>query len=95
MSTFPLQPNVRELLNTATPGLASARLGDIVTTVQSQIAALESGASYTLPAAATGVLGGVTLAAAVPNSTAPDVATLVTNFNSLLTSLRASGVLHA
>lgn len=53
-----------------------------------------TGDVYTLPAAATGAIGGVLLAPAQVASVAADVPTLVTDFNALLTKLRASGVLH-
>lgn len=95
MNTFPLVPNVQDLLNRATPGTAEAKLGDIIVAIQADIETLEAAPGYTLPAAATGTLGGVMLATAVPNSVAADLPTLVTNFNSLLTALRAAGVLHA
>lgn len=50
-------------------------------------------ATFPPPAATATVIGGVKAAAAQVNSTAPDVATLVTNFNTLLTNLRASGAI--
>lgn len=53
------------------------------------------GGGYTLPAATTAKLGGVKMGAAVPNSTATDVATLVTDYNKLLASLRAAGIIAA
>ena len=49
--------------------------------------------SYTLPAATTTTLGGVKQSAAVADSTATDVATLLANYNSLLAALRAAGIL--
>lgn len=53
----------------------------------------DPGASYTLPAANTTTLGGVKQAAAQEDSTASDVAGLVTDFNALLAKLRAAGIL--
>lgn len=53
----------------------------------------DPGASYTLPAANTTTLGGVKQAAAQEDSTASDVAGLVTDFNTLLAKLRAAGIL--
>lgn len=52
------------------------------------------GADYTLPAAATGAIGGVLLAPAQVDSVAVLLAALVTDFNALLAKLRTSGVLH-
>ena len=51
---------------------------------------LGGGSSYTLPAATTGALGGVKMAAAVTD--ASDAVT-AENFNGLLASLRAAGIL--
>lgn len=56
--------------------------------------AVGTGDVYTLPAATTGTIGGVKLAAAVADSTAILLATLVTDHNALLASLRTAGVLH-
>lgn len=49
-----------------------------------------AGPSYTLPAATTGALGGVKMAAAVSDAAA---APTMEEFNSLLASLRAAGIL--
>ena len=46
-----------------------------------------------LPAATTSATGSVKQAAAQVNSVAPDVATLVTDFNALLAKLRTAGIL--
>ena len=46
-----------------------------------------------LPAATTAVKGSVKQAAAQINSAAADVATIVANFNTLLTNLRAAGII--
>ena len=48
---------------------------------------------YTLPAAAAGTLGGVLLAANLAASTATELAALVTEFNTLLASLKAAGIM--
>lgn len=53
----------------------------------------EKPATYAPPAATLTVIGGVKLAAAQANSTASDVAGLVTDFNALLVKLRAAGTL--
>ena len=50
---------------------------------------------YTLPAAEAAALGGVLLAANQAASTAEDVATLVSNFNTLLAALKAAGIMAA
>ena len=50
----------------------------------------EPGPSYTLPAATTGALGGVKMAAAVGDVAA---APTMEEFNALLASLRAAGIL--
>jgi hypothetical protein len=53
---------------------------------------------YTLPAASADAIGGVKLADAVADSVvadAADIGDLVTSFNALLASLRASGALDA
>ena len=50
----------------------------------------DPGATYTLPAAKTNVLGGVKQAAAVPDAAA---APTKEEFNALLASLRAAGIL--
>lgn len=49
-----------------------------------------AGGSYTLPAATTSVIGGVKKMASQADSTATDVAGLVTDFNALLTKLKAA-----
>lgn len=49
--------------------------------------------TYTLPVATVSVIGGVKQAATQADSTATDVATLVADFNSLLTKLKAAGIL--
>lgn len=54
---------------------------------------LSGAAAYTLPAATTTTIGGVKQSAAVANSTATDVATLLADHNSLLAALRAAGIL--
>lgn len=46
-----------------------------------------------VPAATSGLVGGVTMGFAIPDSEAATVEALVTNFNSLLAILRTSGVL--
>lgn len=51
------------------------------------------GEAYTLPAATTSALGGVKKAAAQADSTATDVAGLVTDFNALLAKLKAAGIM--
>lgn len=49
---------------------------------------------YTLPAATTDALGGVKMAENVADSEAEALATLVTNFNALLASLKAAGIME-
>lgn len=49
--------------------------------------------TFAPPAATTAVIGGVKQATAQINSVAADVATIVANFNTLLTNLRASGTI--
>lgn len=53
------------------------------------------GEAYTLPAATTSALGGVKKAETQADSSATDVAGLVTDFNALLAKLRAAGVLDS
>ena len=50
---------------------------------------------YTLPAAETGTLGGVLLAANQAASAATELAGLVTEFNTLLAALKAAGIMAA
>lgn len=52
-----------------------------------------AGGGYTLPPATTTVLGGVKMGAAVADSAATDVAGLVSDYNALLASLRAAGII--
>lgn len=61
------------------------------------VATLEdvAGGGYVLPAATPAKLGGVKQGAAVADSTATDVATMVTDHNALLASLRAAGIIAA
>lgn len=47
----------------------------------------------TIPAATTSTIGGVKKMAAQADSTATDVAGLVTDFNALLTKLKAAGMM--
>ena len=49
--------------------------------------------TYTLPAATTDALGGVKMAVAQTDSTAEDVAGLLTDFNALLAKLRTAGII--
>ncbi|MDN8598633.1 head fiber protein [Citrobacter sp. S2-9] len=60
-----------------------------------QVATMDdvSAGDYTLPAATPTALGGVKQGDAVADSTATDAAALVTDFNSLLASLRNSGII--
>ncbi|ATY08458.1 head fiber protein [Klebsiella aerogenes] len=51
------------------------------------------GGGYTLPAATKTALGGVKMGAAVADSAATDVAGLVSDYNALLASLRAAGII--
>ncbi|MDU5684183.1 MAG: head fiber protein [Kluyvera cryocrescens] len=51
------------------------------------------GEAYTLPAATTSALGGVKKMAAQADSTATDVAGLVTDFNALLAKARTAGLM--
>lgn len=51
------------------------------------------GEAYTLPAATTAAIGGVKKMAAQADSTATDVAGLVTDFNALLAKARAAGMI--
>jgi hypothetical protein len=50
---------------------------------------------YTLPAAAADLIGGVKRTANQATSTAEDVATLVSNFNTLLSALKTAGIMAA
>lgn len=60
-----------------------------------EVATMEDvdGETYTLPAATTAALGGVKKMAAQADSTATDVAGLVTDFNALLAKLKAAGMM--
>lgn len=51
------------------------------------------GESYTLPAATTAAIGGVKKMAEQADSTATDVAGLVTDFNALLAKARTAGLI--
>ena len=51
------------------------------------------GGGYTLPPAKNDTLGGVKMGAAVADSAATDIATMVTDHNALLASLRAAGII--
>lgn len=51
------------------------------------------GEAYTLPAATTEAIGGVKKMAAQADSTATDVAGLVSDFNALLAKARAAGLI--
>lgn len=50
---------------------------------------------YSLPAASAAALGGVRVAANQADSTAADVAGLVTDFNTLLAKLKTAGIIAA
>lgn len=52
-----------------------------------------SGGGYVLPAATTSAIGGVKKMAAQADSTATDVAGLLTDFNALLAKARAAGLM--
>lgn len=52
-----------------------------------------AGESYTLPAATTSVIGGVKKMASQADSTATDVAGLVTDLNALLAKARTAGLM--
>lgn len=52
-----------------------------------------TGDAYELPAATTTEIGGVKKMANQANTTASDVAGLVTDFNALLTKLKAAGMM--
>jgi hypothetical protein len=51
--------------------------------------------NYAPPAATTAAAGTVKAAAHQAASTAPDIATMVTNFNALLTALQTAGIMAA
>lgn len=53
-----------------------------------------SGGGYQLPAATTSTLGGVKKAASQADSTASEVSQLVTDFNDLLSKLKAAGIME-
>lgn len=59
------------------------------------VATLEdiSGSAYELPAATTAAIGGVKKMTNQANTAATDVAGLVTDFNALLTKLKAAGMM--
>ena len=83
--------NLRNLLvsNPAILAFLSANLDtNTKATLRTMIGA---GTPYTLPAATTTTLGGVKQLPAIANSTATDVATLVRDFNNLLTALKTAG----
>lgn len=77
----------QKLLNVATPGLKKAKLGDILQSHETTLAA--HGAA--VEAATASKLGTVLKGAAVVNAT--DNASAITQLNALLASLRAAGVI--
>lgn len=75
----------------ATYRMRSVRLDGDATIVEKE---LLEGDSYQLPKATTAEIGGVKMAAYQNNSTATDVAGVVSDLNSLLGKLRTSGALE-
>lgn len=75
----------------ATYRMRSVRLDGDATIVEME---LLEGDSYQLPKATTAEIGGVKMATFQNNSTATDVAGVVSDLNSLLGKLRTSGALE-
>lgn len=95
-----MEKGIRDGQNTATPTVdtlsGATTVGKAVMKAKDAAAgrsAIGAGVpyTYTLPDATTGAIGGVKKMAAQSDSTATDVAGLVTDFNALLAKLKAAG----
>ncbi len=72
-------------------GTSNLTIGTTSTTAMAGDTAIPP--EYTLPAAKADTLGGIKMGAAIPDSVATDVETIVADHNALLASLRAAGII--